>query len=211
MTRKGMKTSEEVRKKISKSLTKNRECSIDGCNKPHDSKGFCHTHYQTFRRRTDPEYRTRINKNQMKKYHGDDHEERKQRKRVVGKLHRINLYKKLGGKCNSCGEKLNELLQPSNLEIHHKSYDSDDEKIKAKFKGNLGSKHHWEINRMIKNGINPRKKFVLLCRQCHKIETASHQNPKKAFDMFAWLYADGLFDQVLKADPKLKKLTEFLK
>jgi len=187
----------------------NRKCSVDGCNGKHSAKGFCKAHYMKYLR-TNPEWKDRVNKRQLAEYYGN-HEERKKRKRIAGKLSRIDLYKKLGGKCDSCGEKLNESLRRSNLQFHHKSYDKDDERIRAKFKGNLGSKHHWEIKRMIKNGINPKKKFVLLCLQCHDVETASHQNPKKAFDMFAWLYGEGLFDQVLKADPKLKKLSEFMK
>jgi len=187
----------------------NRKCSIDGCNEKHQAKGFCKSHYMKHLR-SNPEWKKEKNKKQLQAYY-DNHEERKKRKRIVGKLSRIQLYKKLGGKCNSCGEKLDETRIRSNLQFHHKSYDDDDERLRNKFKGNLGSKHHWEINRMLKNGISPKKKFVLLCTQCHDIETASHQNPKKAFDMFAWLYGEGLFDKVLKDDQSLKKLTDFLK
>jgi len=210
MPRKGMKTSEETRKKMSIAKTKNRKCSLDGCNNKHEAHGLCKSHWGKFRRKNDPEYKDRINKRGMQDYFKHQ-EKRKKSKNTKQKLVRAELYRKLGAKCASCGEKFNPDLSRSNLEIHHKSYDDVDERIKKKFKGNIGSRHHWELKRMIKNGINPKKKFVLLCTQCHDIETASHQNPKKTFDMFAWMYGEGLFDQALKDDPTLKKLTEFLK
>jgi len=56
------------------------------------------------------------------------------------------------------------------------------------------------------------KKYALLCIQCHGIDTFSHQNPKKTFDMFAWMYEQGIFDQVLNDNAENnKKITEFLK
>jgi len=65
---------------------------------------------------------------------------------------------------------------------------------------------------MAEKGINPKKKYALLCIQCHEIETFSHQNPKKTFDMFAWMYEQGMFDEILNdGDENNKKITEFLK
>jgi len=68
-------------------------------------------------------------------------------------------------------------------------------------------------NRILEQfGINPKKKYTLLCKQCHGIETFSHQNPKKTFDIFSWLYEQGIFDKVLNDDIKNnRKITEFLK
>jgi len=175
----------------------NRKCSVDGCNELHHGLGYCKNHYAKFRRKNDTEYRDRINKNQLQKYY-DNHEERKKRKRVAGRLGRIELYKKLGGKCESCGEKLDDSLPRINLQFHHKTYDEDDMRIKKKFKGNLGSKHHWEIKRMLKNGINPKGKFGLLCIQCNLLEAFVRMNPSKAFESFAWMYGEGHFDEALK-------------
>jgi len=187
----------------------NRKCSVDGCDAKHSAKGFCKSHYMK-NLLSNPERRARKNKEQLQKYY-DNHEERKKKKRVTGKLQRAELYKKLGGKCISCGEKFNETLSRSNLELHHKFYDEDDERVRKKFKGNLGSKHIWEIRRMIKNGENPKIKFALLCKQCNVIEAHVRINPTKAFETFCWLYGEGQFDEALKDDPTLKKLTDFLK
>ncbi|MCV0431829.1 hypothetical protein [Nitrosopumilus sp.] len=115
----------------------------------------------------------------------------------------------LGKKCDSCGEKYNPELKKSNLDIHHREYSEEDKKY---FKKHGIGQQKYESLRMIKTKkINElKKKYVLLCKQCHQIETFCHQSPKKAFDMFAWLYGEGLFDEVLKDDPTLKKLTDFL-
>jgi len=63
---------------------------------------------------------------------------------------------------------------------------------------------------MIKNGENPRKKFGLLCRQCNNIEAWVRKDGKKAFEAFCYLYGQGHFDEALKDDKSLKKITEFL-
>lgn len=207
---KGREFSEDHRKKLSLASTKNRKCSIDGCNKTHEALGFCKNHYMKHKRDTDPKWKDKQNKRQLVGYY-THHEERKKRKRILGKLGRIELYKKLGGKCESCGEKLNESLSRVNLQFHHKTYDEDDERIRKKFKGNLGSKHHWEIKRMLDNGISTKKKFALLCIQCNLLEAFVRMNKSKAFDTFCWLYGEGYFDETLKDDPKLKKITEFIK
>jgi len=190
--------------------TKNRKCSIEGCNNKHEAHGLCKSHWGKYRRKTDSTYKDKMNKRNMDYYY-KNHEERKKRKRISGKLERIELYKKLGGKCESCGEKLDESLSRVNLQFHHKTYDEDDMRIKKKFKGNLGSKHHWEIKRMLKNGISTKEKFTLLCIQCNVLEAFVRMNPDKAFDAFCWLHGEGHFDEVLKHDPKLKKLTNFMK
>ena len=190
--------------------TKKRKCSVDGCDKPHSGKGFCRNHYDKYRRANYPEFRDRINKNQMLRYFAN-HEKRKQRKRQIGKSDRIELYQKLGGKCVSCDEKLNLNLKKSNLHIHHKFYDEEDMKARAKFKGSTGSRHILELKRMIKNGINPNKKFTLLCNQCNLIEAWVRKDKTKSFETFCWLHGEGYFDEALKDDKSLKKLTDFMK
>jgi len=64
---------------------------------------------------------------------------------------------------------------------------------------------------MFKQGINPNKKFTLLCHQCNLIEGWVSVNPEKAFETFCWLASENYFDKALKDDPKLKKLSEFMK
>jgi len=157
-----------------------------------------------------PEWKNKQNKKQLQAYY-DDHENRKERKRIDGKAQRRELYLKLGAKCVSCGEKFNPKLKRSNLEIHHKFYDEEDMKIKNRNNGNIGSRQITELIRMFKNGINPNEKFTLLCGQCNTLEAFVRLNPEKAFETFCWLSSEGYFDQALKTDPKLKKLTEFLR
>jgi len=169
MTRKGMKTSEGTRKKISIAKTKNRKCSVEGCNNKHNAYGFCISHWGKLRRKNDPEYRDRINKRQLQEYYAD-HEKHKAIKRKIGKSVQSEIVIILGGKCVSCDEKFNpELVSYSNLHIHHKFY-SDKDKADLKRIGITG--HQWEIKRLIKNNqINElKKKFTLLCRECNQME-----------------------------------------
>ena len=223
MARKGESLSNETKNKLSEALkgrkvwnkgkrytVSNKKCSVYGCNKSHEALGFCRSHYSKFRRKNDSAYRERMRKKSMDGYF-KYHEERKKQKRITGKSERIELYKKLGGKCDSCGEKLNESLSKSNLQIHHKFYDNEDLKVKEKFKGRLGSRHILELKRMFRNGIDPNKKFGLLCQQCNLIEAFVRMNPVKAFGTFCWLYGEGHFDEALKDDNSLKKLTDFIK
>jgi len=188
----------------------NRKCSVDGCDKPHSGKGFCKSHYMTNYYRINPNQRTDKTKRDMIRYY-KNHEENKQRKRELGKSERAELYRKLGAKCVSCGEKLNLNLKISNLHIHHKFYDEEDMKARAKFKGSTGSRHILELIKMIKNGIDPSKKFTLLCNQCNLIEAWVRKDKNKAFETFCWLYGEGYFDEALKDDKSLKKLTDFMK
>jgi len=195
---------------LSLAHTKNRNCSIEGCNNKHEARGFCRSHWTKFRRKNDPEYREKMRKKSIDSYY-KFHEKRKTEKNVRQKFQRADLYRKLGGKCDSCGEKFNPDLKKSNLAIHHKFYDEEDIKTKKKYKGQLGSRHIYEVIHMYKNGINPKKKFGLLCEQCNLIEGWVRVNPAKAFETFCWLHGEGYFDEALKDDPKLKKLTSFMK
>ena len=117
---------------ISYKKTKNRKCSVEGCNEKHSGLGFCKSHYTKFRRENDPEYREKYRKKSMDGYF-KFHKKRKQAKNKKGKSDRIELYQKLGATCISCGEKLNLNLRISNLHIHHKFYDEEDIKARAKF------------------------------------------------------------------------------
>ena len=97
------------------------------------------------------------------------------------------------------------------MEIHHKEYSAEDMAVKEKYKGNIGSRHILELKKMLKTGINHKKKFCLLCSQCNALEAFARINKTKAFETFCWLAGEGYFDDALKADPKLKKLSEFMK
>ena len=133
-------------------------------------------------------------------------EQKKQKKREQ----LIEVVKMLGRKCDACEELFNPNLEISNLEIHHLSYD-EKELMKQSRYGSISSTVR-DVLKMAKNGMNPRKKYVLLCKQCHNIETFSHQDPKKTFDMYCWLYEQGIFEKVLNDDAKNnRKITEFPK
>lgn len=160
--------------------------------------------------RTNPEWRSDKNKKDLERYY-KNYEENKAIKRKIGKSIQSEIVTILGGKCVSCDEKFNpELLSSSNLHIHHKFY-SDKDKADLKRIGITG--HHWEIKRLIKNNqINElKKKFTLLCRECNQMEKFAKKNGQKTFDFFCWLYGENYLDQALKDDPKLKKLTDFMK
>jgi len=205
-----MKHSEEMKKHLSLVHTKNRKCSVEGCDNKHEAHGLCKSHWTKSRRKNDPEYRKKMRKKSIEGYY-KYHEKRKTAKNTRQKFLRADIYKKLGGKCESCGEKFNPVSAKSNLVIHHRFYDEDDMRIKKKNKGNIGSKHHWEVKKMLENGVNTKEKFGLLCEQCNHLEGFVRMNVFKAFDAFAWMYGEGHFDEVLKDDPKLKKLTNFMK
>jgi len=46
--KRGKKASEETKRKMSISRTKNRKCSIEDCDNPHDAKGYCSKHYYQY-------------------------------------------------------------------------------------------------------------------------------------------------------------------
>jgi len=203
-----MNVSEETKRKMSLSKTKNRKCSIDGCNNKHHAHGLCRSHWGKHRRKNDPEYRDRINKRQLRSYF-DDHESRKAVKRKIGKSIQSEIVTILGGKCVACDEKFNPKLSQSNMHIHHKFY-SDKDKADLERVGITG--HHWEIKRLIKNNQihELRKKFTLLCRDCNHMEGYAKKNSKKTFNFICWLLGEGQLEEALQDDPKLKKITEFL-
>ena len=122
----------------------------------------------------------------------------------------LKVIKLLGGKCVSCGEPLDINPKIPNLQLHHLEYDEDDLRKKARYGKSSGAVQ--DAFTMAKNGKNPKEKYVLLCIQCHEIETFSHQNPKKTFDMLSWMLERGIFDEVLNDDnaKNNKKITEFL-
>ena len=199
----GHKVSEKTRRAVSlahkgkspwnKGNKSDRKCSLENCNEPHEAAGFCKKHYAQMRRRDDSEFRDRSN--------------------LRKRQHRTIVFEKLGSKCHSCGEKFNPKLEVSNLQIHHREYTDEEKILKQKSRHKMYDLMDTELKEWLKhNKISElKKKYALLCEECHRIETFSHQNPKKAFDMFAWMYGEGLFEEVLKDDPKLKKLTEFVK
>ena len=91
---KGRKVSESTRKKLSLASTKNRKCSVEGCDNKHEAHGLCRSHWSKHRRATDPEYREKYRKKSRDGYY-KFHEERKKQKRITGKNERIKLYQKL--------------------------------------------------------------------------------------------------------------------
>jgi len=195
---------------------KKKTCSVEDCNKPHSREGYCKSHYSKFiaypKRRSelleDPEKYEQHKKHVMELYY-KSHDKKKQQKRERLSRMTLKAIRILGGKCESCGEKYDPDLKKTNLEFHHNYY--DEKELERRKKSLLVTNIAESIIKMSKKG-NPKKKFALLCKQCHQIETFSHQDPKKAFDMFAWMHGEGMFDEVLNDDAKNnRKITEFLK
>ena len=186
----------------------NRKCSIEGCNKKHQAKGFCKGHYMKFLR-TNPEWKADKNKKDLDRYY-KDHEKNKAIKRKTNKSIQSQIVTLLGGKCVACDEKFNPELPSSNMHIHHKFY-SDKDKSDLERVGVTG--HHWEIKRLIKNNQTTelKKKFTLLCRECNHMEGFAKKDSKKTFDFICWLLGEGHLEEALKDDPKLKKITDFMK
>ena len=186
----------------------NRKCSFEGCNKKHQAKGFCKDHYMKYLR-TNPEWKADKNKKDLERYY-KNYEENKAIKRKIGKSIQSEIVTLLGGKCVSCDEKFNPKLPYSNMHIHHKIY-SDKDKADLERTGVTG--HQWEIKRLVKNNqiIELNKKFTLLCRECNHMEGFAKKDSKKTFNFICWLLEEGHLDEALKDDPKLKKITDFLK
>jgi len=195
---------------------KKETCSVEDCNKPHSREGYCKSHYSKFvaypKRRAellaDPEKYEQHKKHVMELYYAR-HGIQKRQKRERAKRKSRQMIKMLGGKCESCGEKFNPDLERSNLDFHHRHYDEKDKKIRRKW-GYVPNIVH-EIEVLIKEGKNPKKKFALLCKQCNSIEAFVRIDKKKAFETFSWLYEEGYFDEALSDDKSLRKITEFLK
>jgi len=113
-------------------------------------------------------------------YYIENREKIVKRKKRKGGEQLLKSIKILGGKCAACEELFNPNLKRSNLEIHHWYYDDKDLKIKQRY-GIVMTPNVRHVLKMAKNGINPKKKFALLCNQCHLMETSIRQNQKKAW------------------------------
>jgi len=187
----------------------NQKCSVDGCDKPHSGKGFCKNHYMINYFRTNPEQRTNKNKRDLNRYY-KNYEENKAKKRKIGKSIQSEIVTLLGGKCVACDEKFNPELPSSNMHIHHMTY-SDKDKADLSRIGVTG--HHWEIKRLIKNNqiTELKNKFALLCRECNHMEGYAKKDSQKTFNFICWLLDEGHLEEALKDDPKLKKITGFMK
>jgi len=182
-------------------------CKITGCKNDHRSSGFCRKHYEQFRMK-DTSYSKHKKELDKKRQRTPEYKDKKSKEK---KLLRRKLIELLGGKCVSCGEKYDPNSPRLNLEIHHKEYSEKELENKKKYGQGYGSSYVNELNQMFKKGINPKKRFCVLCRQCNMLEAWVRRDTLKAFDAYCWLHGEGYFDKALKDDPKLKKLSEFMK
>ena len=91
---KGRKVSESTRKKLSLASTKNRKCSVEGCDNKHEAHGLCRSHWSKHRRATDPEYREKYRKKSIESYY-KFHEKRKTAKNTKQKLLRARYLQKV--------------------------------------------------------------------------------------------------------------------
>ena len=109
------------------------------------------------------------------------------RKSKLAKERLLRIIDILGGKCESCGESYNPNFKKTNLEIHHLYYDENDLKEKERMGKIKTSSNVLDVLKMAENGIRPKKKFSLLCIQCHNMETFIRQNQKKALYILQWM------------------------
>jgi len=188
-------------------------CKVVGCDKKNHGQGYCKIHYSklvaTPRIQNNPALRERVRESQRK---SEQRPERKERKQEIDKRRRFNdrirVIKMIGTKCASCGEKV-DMSNPQNLEFHHKYYDDYDEKFMKKYGRNPSN--YKQVLDIASNGINPKKKFELLCHQCNVLEAFVRTNPKKAWDAIFWLIEHNILDADLLDEKGNRKLTEFLK
>ncbi len=89
----------------------------------------------------------------------------------------------LGGKCESCGELYNPHARISNLEFDHKFY------IQSKVIPKLP---HWHIQRMIRDGLDPKTQYMLLCHTCHMGITTLRRHHEKAKNIVALATKSGI-------------------
>ena len=75
----------------------------------------------------------------------------------------LEVIKILGGKCDACEELFNPNLERTNLEIHHNYYDEKDLKVKQRY-GIVVTPNVRHVLKMVKDGIDPKKKYTLLCK-----------------------------------------------
>ena len=156
----------------------------------------------------DPEYRERTRK-QKQQYYIKNEDRLSKQKKGTRKKRISEVMKILGGKCESCGEPYDPNSKPKNLDFHHWNYDGKDLAKLERF-GSIGETFR-DIIGMAKEGKNPRKKFALLCQQCHNIETFVRQNQKKTWDCLGWLVDKGILDVETPDSTDSRKITDFLK
>jgi len=116
----------------------------------------------------------------------------------------------LGGKCDACEELYNPNLTRTNLQIHHRYYDKEELKKKERYGKIPTSTNTYDVLKMAKSGINPKKKYCLLCKECHNMVTFITQNQSKAWNILAWLVDNKVLDVDTIDTKENKTIEEFL-
>jgi len=115
----------------------------------------------------------------------------------------------LGRECEACGEKLDPKRKRINLEIHHLMYDERDKERLKKY-GTIGDIFR-DVLRMSERGENPKKKFLLLCKDCNTLEGWISKDPDRAMSLFAWCVEQGTIDVETPNPEGNKRIDEFIR
>ena len=122
---------------------------------------------------------------------------------------RLEAMSMLGSECDACGEKYEPNRKRINIEIHHLEYDERDKERLKKY-GTIADVVQ-DVLKMSEKGENPKKKFLLLCADCNKLESLIRKNSDKAMSFFAWCVEQGIID-VETPDPEgNKRIDEFIR
>lgn len=122
---------------------------------------------------------------------------------------RLEAMSMLGSECGACGEKYEPNRKRINIEIHHLEYDERD-KEKLKKYGTIADVVQ-DVLKMSEKGENPKKKYLLLCSDCNKLESLVRKNPDKAMSFLAWCIEQGIIDVETPNPEGNKRIDEFIR
>ena len=68
-----------------------------------------------------------------------------------------------------------------------------------------------DVLKMSEKGENPKKKYLLLCSDCNKLESLVRKNPDKAMSFLAWCIEQGIIDVETPNPEGNKRIDEFIR
>ena len=147
--------------------------------------------------------------NYQSKYYKKNQPQLSKQKSKTQRKRRLEATAMLGRECEACGEKLDPNRKRINLEIHHLEYDERDRERIKKY-GTIGDIFR-DVLRMSEIGKNPKKKFLLLCKDCNSLEGWIRKDPDKAISLFGWCVQQGIIDVETPNPEGNKRIDEFIR